>query len=138
MCGDTVSHCPVRACRHLRGCYPQEFFPQALLSLGNSLFSPGSFSASPLLMTCLPQSHVLSPSPSLPSDSATVSHCSLGVLRARMEIPSKARLNMLRAQPLSHPTEMWEEQVFQQRAVFIRYVHGDPQQVSNCHPLIEV
>ena len=45
---------------------------------------------------------------------------------------------MLRPLSSSHPTEMWEERVFQQRTVFIRHVHGDPQQVSNCHPLTEV
>ena len=55
-----------------------------------------------------------------------------------MEIPSKARLLRGASSVIISPPEMWEEQVFQQRTVFIRHVHGDPQQSSNCHPLIEV
>ena len=39
---------------------PQEFSPQALLSLGNSLLSPGNFPASPLLVMSSPKPHALS------------------------------------------------------------------------------
>lgn len=87
----------------------RECFPQLLLCLGSSPFlSPCSFSASPLLLTIFHKATCFYPSSLLPWDSTTVSHCPLSVLRARMEIPSKARIHVKSSVVISPYWNVWK------------------------------
>lgn len=136
MCGDTANRCPVRACRHLRGCPAYAIprvSPHALLSLGNSLLSWQTLCFT-VAHDVSSQRHVLSLTLT-PSDSAYSVPLFSGCSYKEWKYPSKARLNMLRAQPVSHPTEMWEEMggFSAESSIYCGHVHGDPQQVSNCH-----